>query len=1278
MAHHRSVVRGLLDEDQTKSGSWPWRYPLSFFVAAAVLAFSSPAGADPKASTRSIAHQQMLNIVDANAPIAAGPSRWERELQDRSTALKRSPGPSAAAIVPILDAVGELGGEVEPERLIAFFDRVAKDRRRSELVRAYARLQLAALWEQERDLQAARAELDATGSLLEWQIMGPFDNSGRRGETTAYPPEQQPYSAGQAFEGKLAGESLTWRAVDYEAIPAHGLISLDDVVRPNVDATAYATCWVHVERETPAAIRLGATGPYVVWVDGQRVGQGDAYRPVHPLQDAHGVTLRSGWNRVLIKVSVLERMWAFQMRVTRPDGTRIPDLKTQAEAPSEWTPEDSTERPIPRVRSLRAELEAEYERKNDPRGGLTLLEFYRHTDPFDRDDDMPTSLARELDQRLKTSRSAELHAQVARDPNEAAIAVRSGIERARREGASATSRLAQLLLELAWIQRSVGLHDRYEALIEEAFQTSPNDAVVEIELITQASNDGYRWLALRWMKDLARRNPNSTTVAYAVAAAMADLGLTKEAFEYLSSLSQRHGMRMSDVTSPIELLLALGRADEAAALARSVAQSTPGRPSAHVMVAKLEEARGDIDAAREAWRTAIALIPHDAILHAELGRLMLRTNDLDAAIASFERSLELRPQQPDIRDLLATLRPTTSSDLIDRFAVDLETIARTETPAAWAGKSAGILRHINAVKVLPNGLTERLEQRIIRVLDDRGVRAQAVQAISFDPAESMVEVRRARVRRRDGTIENIGNVRMSSLTSAGFRMYYDKRQLQVVFEGLQAGDTLEVAFLIRDIAARNMFDQYFGDVMFVQGVEPQQRVEYILEAPKNKPIFFNLEGVEVGPAPDGPFTRYRYVVNNPAPIKPEQSMPGWTEVADYLHASTYQTWDQVGDWYWELVREQLVANEDIRNAVAQTLAKLPADASEADKVEAIYTYVVRNTRYVGLEFGIHGFKPYRTTEVFSRRFGDCKDKASLLKVMLAEAGIDSHLVLVRTRDQGTIPRHPASLAVFNHAITYVPSLDLFLDGTAEWSGPRELPEGDQGASVLIVKDGRGAEFRQIGMSDAVANVNATSQRIKLQSNGAAEIDHRLVVTGKDAAGIRFQLQSAEQRTERIQQSLGAVYSGGQVTAVEAPNIESIQQPAQVSAHVRAPRWANRDGDRLRFAVLGRDSQLTTGLAAAAERTQDLVLGPPSVETFDLEIQRPPGYSWGAVPSSQALESAAGRFDLEISTTDTEARVRARIELRSSRITPDEYPAFRAFLSDIDRSLERSFELIPVE
>ena len=77
--------------------------------------------------------------------------------------------------------------------------------------------------------------------------------------------------------------------------------------------------------------------------------------------------------------------------------------------------------------------------------------------------------------------------------------------------------------------------------------------------------------------------------------------------------------------------------------------------------------------------------------------------------------------------------------------------------------------------------------------------------------------------------------------------------------------------------------------------------------------------------------------------------------------------------------------------------------------------------------------------MLARRFGDCKDKAALMIALLREVGIDAELVLVRTRRGGRLDTEPASLAIFDHAIVYVPKLDRYLDGTAEFSGMPSCP-----------------------------------------------------------------------------------------------------------------------------------------------------------------------------------------------------------------------------------------------
>jgi tetratricopeptide (TPR) repeat protein/transglutaminase-like putative cysteine protease len=861
--------------------------------------------------------------------------------------------------------------------------------------------------------------------------------------------------------------------------------------------------------------------------------------------------------------------------------------------------------------------------------------------PFAREDRTAVDRAREADMALKSARSAYVLATLDPDQNTSRAALVTAVERARAEGPSGAPLLASLLVELSLRDRFLGLEWRARGLLDEAFRVAPDDMVVELALAERLAEDGFPLAALAWVEDMHRRYPGSAILARQQAERRMNLGRTEEA---LKSLAGLQGAQPTDASLAAEMqegLLRLGKAEEAVAIARARVKLVPGLPDTHRTLARLEEARGD----------------------------------LPAAIQSVRRSLELRPQQPDLRDFLATLDTGARDDLLARYPVDLEGLAKIKTPAAWQGKDAGILLARTAVRVLPNGLSERLDHRVIRVLDDRGIRTQSVQGVVYDPEESYVEVRRARVRRADGGIEEMGDASVIALTDAGYRMFYDQRQQRVTFNGLRVGDTLEVAFVRRDTAARNKFDDYFGEIAPLEDTLPQRRREYILEAPAGRKLVFN-QPVEATPGKQPGTTLYKLTVGERRGIRPENNMPGWTEIARYLHVSTFSDWDAVGRWYWNLVKEQLVDDAKIRAAVNEVLAGLPKGADERAKVRALYKHVIVSTRYVGLEFGIHGFKPYRTTDVYDRRFGDCKDKASLLKVMLGEAGIKSHLVLVRTRDQGTIGATPASLSAFNHAITYVPSLDLYLDGTAEFSGPEELPTGDQGATVLIVRDGAGAELRTIPVSKPGDNVQHVRQTVTLATDGTATVQHDLTVAGAGAAGWRSILQSAENRKERLTNAWGAQFPGVAVEDIKAPTLGDVLLPVKLSSRWQVPAWAQPQSDGLRFPALGYRTGLTRSIAGQAKREHDLVMAAPSIEETTLEYVLPKGWKIAQAPADKRIDTPLGAFTLEVETTGDRARVKTHLEYRKSRFTPAEYRALRDFLSQVDGSLDQVFEIRP--
>ena len=88
-----------------------------------------------------------------------------------------------------------------------------------------------------------------------------------------------------------------------------------------------------------------------------------------------------------------------------------------------------------------------------------------------------------------------------------------------------------------------------------------------------------------------------------------------------------------------------------------------------------------------------------------------------------------------------------------------------------------------------------------------------------------------------------------------------------------------------------------------------------------------------------------------------------------------------------------------------------------------------DVRYVAIELGIGGYQPHPASEVFSHRYGDCKDKATLLSTMLKEIGIESYYVLINT-ERGSVTAATLPNLEFNHAILAIalpPGID---DGAA--------------------------------------------------------------------------------------------------------------------------------------------------------------------------------------------------------------------------------------------------------
>jgi hypothetical protein len=152
--------------------------------------------------------------------------------------------------------------------------------------------------------------------ITEWNLIGPFSAPDMNFLRVAYPPEKE-IALQKHYSGK-DGAEVGWEQV---SALATGSMNLNDVFRPNEQVLAYGLAYVHSPDKRSTHILLGSDDGVRVWLNDELVHSNPAYRAHSPDQDKVKVSLKPGWNKVLIKVLQGAGGWGFYLRLADPDGS---------------------------------------------------------------------------------------------------------------------------------------------------------------------------------------------------------------------------------------------------------------------------------------------------------------------------------------------------------------------------------------------------------------------------------------------------------------------------------------------------------------------------------------------------------------------------------------------------------------------------------------------------------------------------------------------------------------------------------------------------------------------------------------------------------------------------------------------------------------------------------------------------------------------------------------------------------------------------------------------
>jgi len=1121
-------------------------------------------------------------------------------------------------------------------------------------------------------LAEAAAIRDSLGFIKEWQIIGPFENERGGGFDTVFGPEKE-IDLDATYNGKE--RPVRWRPLPCAA-PA-GSVNLNALLRPNDQCLAYAVCFLETERDREAALRIGSDEAIKVFVNGREIFALDARRQQKFDQDVIGLRLRAGKNALLLKICEQTRKWSFAARLTEPSGAPLSGVKISA-SPEGYTPPESPPASVPvavnrgAIDFFEAGVGAAETHHHLYLGILHhLLEYRgeaagdasRHLEEFLRSN--PRHAAGRYLLALSRTRRTEMASEL--DEN----SWRLDIEK--------TLRLdpfhAQCHHDLArYYTYSLWIPDRARAHAEAALSINPE--FLEARLLLSRILDYMRFgpMSRSILDDCAKDDADleSPALLNRLGNLAREEGRLDEAKRFLNLALKRDHLAMPARETLYEIARNEG---DPATMMRLIDEERalyPFRTSPLVARADLRLGEGAYPEALALLEEAISIAPDNHFLFDALGKAYDLAGQRSEAIAAWEKALDLNPKAAALQRHLEFLKES-AAPFEDAFKVDVPAlIAASPAPANEENNPHEYLLRQDIYRVNPDGTSSRYHHEVVRILSDRGASAFDYFAVFYTLGEEKIRLKTARVFHPDGTVEETridNSVRRDMVRNGQAPAFVD-------LPTLRPGDVVDIEYR-NDQLAQSIFGNYFGlkhyfndadleavrDARLILLLQPE--VEYRFNS-----RFLDVEAEESVSAGGERVLSWR--LENIEKFVVEPRMPGRAEFAPCVEVTTFRSWDDLAAWWWQLIDTQC----DINEAMTAKVEELTGDcATRRDKIRAIYNFVVSDIRYNDTwEFGIHGFKPYRASAIFNNRFGDCKDKAILTRTLLAEIGVRAYPVMIRldgsrTREDLTLPL----INHFNHAIAWVAAdggeEGFFLDGTAQYHPMEALPDGDRGATVVIV-DEDGCRIETIPYAPAEQNMSYTSSDVSLRADGSAVIAVQSSAVGTNEAGVRSQFLNPGKRASQFKDRYGSVLGEVDVDRIEFSDVNDLNEPLSYSLEVRASDILFESGSGYQLRSVFFPFQIGQ-VVSLEKRERDLLLGAPTGSRTRIVYRLPAGFVAEKLPDDVALRNEFCSFSLDYTHEEGAVAIERIFLINAPRVPKEDYERFR----DLCREIEKAEEVL---
>ena len=395
----------------------------------------------------------------------------------------------------------------------------------------------------------------------------------------------------------------------------------------------------------------------------------------------------------------------------------------------------------------------------------------------------------------------------------------------------------------------------------------------------------------------------------------------------------------------------------------------------------------------------------------------------------------------------------------------------------------------------------------MRIQTDAGVKAWGLLIFPYQSATQSVDIDYVRVLKVDGTTvvtpaDNVQDLDSEMTRAAPF--YSDLREKHAAVKGLGQGDVLEYAAHWRTTKTLVPGQFWFSYDFRRDGIVLIEKLEVKVPAVRS----VKVKGPEATQTvtSEGAWRVYSWantrLHNNKDPSNEQKRAIdialGRLPPPD-VQISSFQSWAEIGQWYWSLQKDKVEPTAAIRAKAAEIIKGLTDDPA---REQAIFSFVSTQYRYIGVAFGIGRYQPHSADDVLSNSYGDCKDKHTLLTSLLQASGITIHPALVNSARE--IDPDVPSPAQFDHVIGYMAQDDraIWLDTTPEVAPFGYLLPRLRNKEALVISAENAAKLIITPADPPMPSTQNFRIIGKLDDDGTFEAKVEDTVQGENEIGLR--------------------------------------------------------------------------------------------------------------------------------------------------------------------------------